>query len=111
MTGDPLFGLNLVAPNTDDLPEAVTTDLPGPPDNCGCHDCEKLDGVVVDPADARDSRHIRRISAANEDLVVAHARLRASVAIARRAGDTWDAIGVALGVTRQAAQQRFKDVV
>lgn len=43
---DPLFGRPLVAPMTDDLPEAVTTDLPGPPDNCGCHECQPGDVVA-----------------------------------------------------------------
>ncbi len=32
---------------------------------------------------------------------------RQAVAMARQDGETWEAIGTALGVTRQAAQQRF----
>src|SRR6478672_5640399 len=66
-----------------------------------------LDSVEPDAADARDARHIRRIIAAVEALDAAAAELHAAVAEARSAGDTWDAIGVALGVSRQAAYQRF----
>jgi len=67
-----------------------------------------LDSIEPDPADARDATHIRRIIAANEALHAADDELRAAVASARAAGDTWDAIGVALGTSRQAAYQRFR---
>jgi hypothetical protein len=66
-----------------------------------------LDSVEPDPSDARDATHIRRIIAASEALSAADGELRAAVAAARAAGDTWDAIGVALGTSRQAAYQRF----
>jgi hypothetical protein len=42
----------------------------------------------------------RRVSNAELDL-------RVQVADARRHGATWDSIGAALNITRQAAQQRF----
>jgi len=62
----------------------------------------------VEPAGpARDATHIRRIIAAAEAVAAADAELDAAVDAARSAGDTWDAIGVALGVSRQAAFQRF----
>jgi plasmid stabilization system protein ParE len=66
-----------------------------------------LVSIEPDPADARDATHIRRIIAANEALSAADEELRAAVSSARAAGDTWDAIGVALGTSRQAAYQRF----
>jgi hypothetical protein len=66
-----------------------------------------LDSVEPDPADARDPSRLRRIIAAAESLDAARDELRAAVAEARAAGDTWDAIGAALGTTRQAAFQRF----
>lgn len=66
-----------------------------------------LDAVDPDPADARDASHIRRIIAANEAVHSAEEELRAAVTAARAADDTWDAIGVALGTSRQAAYQRF----
>lgn len=62
----------------------------------------------VEPAGpGRDATHIRRIIAAAKAVETADAELDAAVAAARAAGDTWDAIGVALGVSRQAAFQRF----
>jgi len=66
-----------------------------------------LDSIEPDPADARDATYIRRIIAASEALSAADDELRAAVVSARAAGDTWDAIGVALGTSRQAAYQRF----
>lgn len=66
-----------------------------------------LDSVEPDPADARDASHIRRIIAANDAVESAQGELVSAVSAARAAGDTWDAIGVALGVSRQAAYQRF----
>jgi hypothetical protein len=66
-----------------------------------------LDAIEPNPADARDATHMRRIIAAAAALQDAEEELRSAVAAARDAGDTWDMIGVALGVTRQAAFQRF----
>ncbi|MCV7333009.1 hypothetical protein [Mycobacterium cookii] len=66
-----------------------------------------LDSVDPDPADARDATHIRRVIAAAETVRAAQSELRGAVSAARAAGDTWDAIGVALGTTRQNAYQRF----
>lgn len=68
---------------------------------------EWLDTIEPNPADARDASRIRRIIAATEALQAAESELRAAVHAARGAGDTWAAIGVALGITRQAAFQRF----
>jgi hypothetical protein len=66
-----------------------------------------LDAIEPDPADARDASHMRRIIAANEALNAAQTELRDAVNAAREAGDSWAIIGLALGVSRQAAQQRF----
>jgi hypothetical protein len=66
-----------------------------------------LDDMEVDPADARDARHMRAISAAAQSLADAQTKLSTAVDEARRAGDTWAMIGTALGITRQAAFQRF----
>lgn len=66
-----------------------------------------LDAVEVNPEDARDATHFRRIIAAKEAVDAADAELVAAVAAARAAGDTWDIIGVALGTSRQGAYQRF----
>ncbi|MGO9157376.1 hypothetical protein [Mycobacterium sp.] len=68
---------------------------------------EWLDSIEPNPADARDASHMRAIIAAKQALDDAEAQLAAAVHAARAAGDTWAAIGVALGITRQAAYQRF----
>ncbi|MBX3195681.1 MAG: hypothetical protein KF727_11370 [Microbacteriaceae bacterium] len=56
---------------------------------------------------ARDATHFRAIIAANDALALAESELRKAVLAARAAGDSWTIIGAALGVTKQAAQQRF----
>ncbi len=52
-------------------------------------------------------KEISHIIKANQDVKLAELRLRRHVANARKAGHSWASIGFALGVTRQAAQQRF----
>lgn len=47
------------------------------------------------------------IKVANTELSLAELQLRRQVAVARRHGHSWAAIGFVLGITRQAAQQRF----
>lgn len=56
---------------------------------------------------ARDASAFRRIVAAVEAVQEADAELVEAVRAARQVGDSWTAIAVALGTTRQAAQQRF----
>jgi hypothetical protein len=51
--------------------------------------------------------HFERIVAADEAVNDAEADLSGAVAAARAAGDTWTAIGAALGISRQVAQRRF----
>lgn len=71
------------------------------------NDIEEWLDTVEPEGPARDAAHIRRIIVAAEALRTADTELTAAVAAARAAGDTWDAIGVALGTSRQAAYQRF----
>lgn len=68
---------------------------------------EWLDSIDVDPADARDAAHFRRLRAAVTGNAP-EAELAAAVAAARAAGDSWAIIGAALGVSRHAAQQRYE---
>lgn len=49
------------------------------------------------------------IEAANNALISAEIDLFEAVAAARACGTAWASIGGALGVTRQAAQQRFSE--
>lgn len=71
---------------------------------------EWLDNLDVDPANARDGRHMRRIAAAAAALDAAETELTAAVTAAREAGDSWAMIGTALGISRQGAYQRFGKV-
>ena len=47
------------------------------------------------------------VSAAQDQAVAAQRTLTASVSRARHAGHSWSTIGTRLGITKQAAQQRF----
>lgn len=66
-----------------------------------------LDGLAPSGHPPRDATHFRRVVAANEALARAEGELRSAVAAARAAGDSWMIVGTALGVSKQAAQQRF----
>ncbi len=50
---------------------------------------------------------LRQIAAVSEAVRSDEARLRESVEVARAHGRSWNQIAVALGVSRQAARQRF----
>lgn len=56
---------------------------------------------------AQDATHFRRIIAAQRALEASREGLARAVNEAREAGDSWTIIGAALGVSKQAAQQRF----
>lgn len=66
----------------------------------------------LDPADSSvkvsDGRYLRHIHEAAEAADAAADGLRAAVAEARANGESWGTIGMVLGVSRQAAQQRFR---
>lgn len=59
----------------------------------------------------RDWSALEAIEEAVEQLRAAEHQLAAAVASARRLGHSWSELGAALGVTRQAAQQRFASTV
>jgi hypothetical protein len=52
--------------------------------------------------------HLSLIVQASRTAKVADLRLQWQVQAARRAGRTWAAIGVALGISEQAARERFE---
>lgn len=62
-----------------------------------------------DPENARpiDVRGLREISEATETILAYEAKQREAVALARAHGISWNLIAGALGVSRQAARQRF----
>lgn len=66
-----------------------------------------LDALDPSKHPARDATHFRAIVTAAAGVNVAEERLHEAVQAARAAGDSWTVIGAALGVSKQAAQQRF----
>lgn len=56
---------------------------------------------------AENTEDLRRIAVAADAVAAAEAELREAVAIARAHDRSWNRIAVALGVSRQAARQRF----
>ena len=65
----------------------------------------------LDPNDptveVRDGIYLRRITGAMAAVSDADAQLHEAVAEARANGESWALIGMVLGVSKQAAQQRF----
>ena len=63
----------------------------------------------LDPASAgvEDTDDLRQIANDSEAVRADEARLRVAVQVAREAGRSWNQIALALGVSRQAARQRF----
>lgn len=78
----------------------------------------EVDAIVVsfdDHADdeyaVTDSATLRELRGAAAARREADARLEAAALAAHRAGLSWGAIGVQLGMTRQGARQRFERLV
>lgn len=59
------------------------------------------------PVDHADD--LRQVAAISEAVRADEARLREAIEVARAHGRSWNQIAVALGVSRQAARQRFHD--
>jgi hypothetical protein len=62
---------------------------------------------IVSGRFAEWDKELSHVIQANQDVALAELMLRRHVATARKTGHSWATIGLALGVTRQAAQQRF----
>lgn len=65
----------------------------------------------LDPATVEDASDLRAIAEAADAVRVDEARLTEAVQVARARGYSWNRIAVALGVSRQAARQRYADKV
>lgn len=65
----------------------------------------------LDPATAQveDTDDLREIATAADAVRADDARLREAVLLARERGRSWNHIALALGVSRQAARQRYAD--
>jgi hypothetical protein len=68
-----------------------------------------VDDLDPDTAAVEDIADLRQIAADSEAVRADEARLREAVQLARAHGRSWNQIAVALGVSRQAARQRFSD--
>jgi len=66
-----------------------------------------------DPSDVPmdDTTDLRTITEATDSVRAGEARVRELVALARANGRSWGEIGIALGVSRQAARERFSEKV
>ncbi len=65
---------------------------------------EKLDPATADALPIDD---LREVALASEAVRSDEARLREAVEVARGHGRSWNQLALALGVSRQAARQRF----
>lgn len=68
-----------------------------------------LDALDPEVAPAQDPVDLRRIGLAVRGIEEAKAALEAAIAAARAAGRSWTEIGTVLGVSRQAARERFSE--
>lgn len=69
---------------------------------------EECDPTGIPMSDTTD---LRLIAEEVDTVHAGEARVRELVALARANGRSWGAIGIALGVTRQAARERFGEKV
>lgn len=67
------------------------------------------DELDPDTAEVDHTDDLRQVAIVSETLRAEEAQLRETVNIARAHGRSWNQIAVALGVSRQAARQRFAD--
>ena len=67
------------------------------------------DSLDPDTAKVEGTEDLREIAIAAEAVRADDARLREAVGLARARGRSWNNIALALGVSRQAARQRFAD--
>ena len=68
---------------------------------------EMLDNLDVDQAQPEDISDLRAIAAALDSVARGEGDLAEAVAEARANGRSWARIGTALGISRQAAHDRF----
>jgi len=62
-------------------------------------------------AEGRDASDLRAIAETADTIHTSEARLRELVQLARAHGRSWGEIAIALGVSRQAAHERFAEKV
>jgi len=62
-------------------------------------------------ADGREASDLRAIAETTDTIHASEAKLRELVQLARAHGRSWGEIAIALGVSRQAAHERFAEKV
>lgn len=67
------------------------------------------DDLDPNTAEVDHTDDLRQVAVISETLRAEEAQLRETVNIARAHGRSWNQIALALGVSRQAARQRFAD--
>lgn len=70
-----------------------------------------LDSLDPDDLAAEDTSDLRAIAKAVADIGGAQHQLVNAVGVARKNGWSWGRIGMALGVSRQAARQHYAELV
>ena len=66
-----------------------------------------LDSLDPEATPGDDISDLRAIATAVNELAAADRRVREAVEVARMNGRSWARIGIALGVTRQSAHERY----
>lgn len=69
------------------------------------------DALDPDTAEIEDLGDLRAVATASQAVQDDEARLQHAVQVARQNGRSWNHLATALGVSRQAARQRFADKV
>lgn len=64
----------------------------------------------IDPRTVRDASHLHEIAEARKAVDSSNERLREAVSAARKAGDSWTMIGVALRTSKQNAYRKYGTV-
>jgi hypothetical protein len=72
---------------------------------------EELADALPDNVEFDDVSDLRAIAETSERVRADEARLTEAVAVARAHGHSWNHIATALGVSRQAARQKYADKV
>lgn len=91
----------------DAAPASETDDDPDDEDAAVASVEDWLDELDPDDLEVVDPVELRQVGLAQTGIEQAEAELRAAVKTARTAGQSWAAIGRTLGISRQAAHERF----
>lgn len=68
-----------------------------------------LDSLDPNTDEAEDTTDLRHIAQAVAEIAAGQERLREAVSAARAAGRSWGRISMVLGVSKQAARERFNE--